>query len=253
MGRLEGKTAVITGAAQGIGALMAKAMADAGAKVLVTDVQDTGKAVEAVTAAGGTAQGMKVDVTNNEDLGAMVEAANGMGGLDIMVNNASIFATLTPKPFFEIDEDEFDLIMRVNARGVHQVMRAIVPTMVKAGGGKVINIASGTFYYGPPGLSHYTASKGAVIALTRCHGRELGDKHIQVNAIAPGLTEHEGLAAAPSWQAGAEVQRQYNRGTYAARALADWLRGRGHRARGHGGPNAGPMLLVPAAIEAGIR
>ena len=195
MGRLEGKTAVITGAAQGIGALMAKAMAEAGAQVLVTDVQDTGKAVEAITAAGGTAQGLKVDVTNNDDLGAMVETANAMGGLDIMVNNASIFATLTPKPFFEIDEDEFDLIMRVNARGVHQVMRAIVATMSKACGGKVINIASGTFYYGPSGLSHYTASKGAVIALTRCHGRELGDKNIQVNAIAPGLTESEGLAA----------------------------------------------------------
>ncbi|MEM9843317.1 MAG: SDR family oxidoreductase [Pseudomonadota bacterium] len=195
MGRLEGKTAVITGAAQGIGALMAKAMADAGAQVLVTDVQDTKKAVAAITDAGGSAKGMKVDVTNNDDLKSMVEAAKDMGGLDIMVNNASIFATLTPKPFFEIDEDEFDTIMRVNARSVHQVMRAIVPTMIGAGGGKVINIASGTFYYGPPGLSHYTASKGAVIALTRCHGRELGEKNIQVNAIAPGLTESEGLAA----------------------------------------------------------
>ena len=193
MGRLEGKTAVITGAAQG--ALMAKAMAEAGAKVLVTDVQDTGKAVAAISDIGGTAQGMKVDVTNNDDLAAMVDTATAMGGLDIMVNNASIFATLTPKPFFEISDDEFDLLMRVNARGVHQVMRAIVPTMIQAGGGKVINIASGTFYYGPPGLSHYTASKGAVIALTRCHGRELGDKNIQVNAIAPGLTESEGLAS----------------------------------------------------------
>lgn len=195
MDRLSGKTAVITGAAQGIGALLAKAMADEGAKVLVTDVQDTAKAVKAITDAGGTAQGMTVDVTNNDDLKAMVETANGMGGLDIMVNNASIFATLTPKPFFEISDEEFDTIMRVNARGLHQVMRAIVPTMIKAGGGKVINIASGTFYYGPPGLSHYTASKGAVIALTRCHGRELGDKNIQVNAIAPGLTESEGISA----------------------------------------------------------
>ncbi|MFY0647646.1 SDR family NAD(P)-dependent oxidoreductase [Sulfitobacter geojensis] len=195
MDRLKGKIAVITGAAQGIGALMAKAMADEGAKILVTDVQDTSKAVEAITNAGGKAQGMTVDVTNSDDLKAMVETANNMGGIDIMVNNASIFATLTPKPFFEISDEEFDTIMRVNARGVHQVMKAIVPTMIKAGGGKVINIASGTFYYGPPGLSHYTASKGAVIALTRCHGRELGDKNIQVNAIAPGLTESEGLAA----------------------------------------------------------
>ena len=196
MGRIEGKTAIITGAAQGIGALMAKAMATEGAKVLVTDIQCTDNAVKAITDTGGTAQGMNVDVTSNKDLASMVEVATTeLGGLDIMVNNASIFATIKPKPFFEIDDDEFDLIMRVNARGVHQVMRAIVPTMIKAGGGKVINIASGTFYYGPPGLSHYTASKGAVIALTRCHARELGDKNIQVNAIAPGLTESEGVIA----------------------------------------------------------
>lgn len=196
MGRLDGKSAVVTGAAQGIGALMALALAKEGANVLVTDVQDTAKAVKAITDAGGSARGLKVDITSNEDLASMVETAkSAFGGLDIMVNNASIFATITPKPFFEIDDDEFDLIMRVNTRGVHQVMRAIVPTMLQAGSGKVINIASGTFYYGPPGLSHYTASKGAVIALTRCHARELGEKNIQVNAIAPGLTESEGLKA----------------------------------------------------------
>ncbi|MEO0680213.1 MAG: SDR family oxidoreductase [Pseudomonadota bacterium] len=196
MGRLDGKAAVITGAAQGIGALMAKALANEGAKVLVTDVLDTSDAVAAITEAGGAAQGLRVDITNNEDLASMVEAAkSAFGGLDIMVNNASIFSSIKPKPFFEIDDDEFDLIMRVNARGLHQVMRAITPTMIQAGGGKVVNIASGTFYYGPPGLSHYTASKAAVIALTRCHGRELGDKNIQVNAIAPGLTESEGVRA----------------------------------------------------------
>lgn len=196
MGRLDNKVAVITGAAQGIGAMMAKAMADEGAKVLVTDVQDTSKAVKAITDAGGVAQGLKVDITSNDDLKKMVETATGeLGGLDIMVNNAAIFATLQPKPFFQIDDDEFDTLMRVNVRGVHQVMRAIVPTMIEAGGGKVVNIASGTFYYGPPGLSHYTASKGAVLGLTRGHARELGDKNIQVNAIAPGLTESEGLAS----------------------------------------------------------
>ena len=142
MGRLEGKVAAISGAAQGIGAIMAQRLAQEGAKVLVTDVQDTSNAVKMITDSGGTAQGMKVDVTSNDDLAAMVEAAKSMGGLDIMVNNASIFATLKPKPFFEISDEEFDQIMTVNARSVHQVMRAIVPTMIGAGGGKVINIAS---------------------------------------------------------------------------------------------------------------
>ncbi len=194
MGRLEGKTAVITGAARGIGAVMAKRMAQEGANVVVTDVLDTTATVDAIKAAGGSAIGVAVNITSDEDLAAMVEATEtAFGSLDILVNNASIFAALDPKPFMQIDNDEFDKVMTVNTRGVHQATKAVVPAMMKAGGGKIVNIASGTFYYGPPGLSHYTASKGAVIALTRCHGRELGDKNIQVNAIAPGLTESEAL------------------------------------------------------------
>ena len=194
MGRLDGKTAVITGAGRGIGAVMAKRMAQEGANVVVTDVLDTKTTVEAITAAGGSAIGMSVDVTSDDNLAAVVETTEKtFGSLDILVNNASIFAALQPKPFMQIDNDEFDKVMTVNARGVHQATRAVVPAMLRAGGGKIVNIASGTFYYGPPGLSHYTASKGAVIALTRCHGRELGDKNIQVNAIAPGLTESEAL------------------------------------------------------------
>ena len=194
VGSFDGKTAVITGAGRGIGAVMAKRMAQEGANVVVTDVLDTKATVEAIIAAGGSAIGMSVDVTSDENLAAVVETTEKtFGSLDILVNNASIFAALQPKPFMQIDNDEFDKVMTVNARGVHQATRAVVPAMLRAGGGKIVNIASGTFYYGPPGLSHYTASKGAVIALTRCHGRELGDKNIQVNAIAPGLTESEAL------------------------------------------------------------
>ena len=194
MGRLDGKTALITGAGRGIGAVMAKRMAQEGANVVVTDVLDTKTTVEAITAAGGSAIGMSVDVTSDENLAAVVETTEKtFGSLDILVNNASIFAALQPKPFMQIDNDEFDKVMTVNARGVHQATKAVVPAMLRAGGGKIVNIASGTFYYGPPGLSHYTASKGAVIALTRCYGRELGDKNIQVNSIAPGLTESEAL------------------------------------------------------------
>ena len=194
MGRLDGKTAIITGAGRGIGAVMAKKMAQEGANVVVTDVLDTADTVAKIKEAGGSAIGLHVDVTSDDDLAAMVEATEKeFGSLNILVNNASIFAALQPKPFLQIDNDEFDKVMTVNARGVHQATKAVVPAMLRAGGGKIVNIASGTFYYGPPGLSHYTASKGAVIALTRGYGRELGDKNIQINAIAPGLTESESI------------------------------------------------------------
>lgn len=194
MGRLNGKTAVITGAGRGIGAVMAKHMAGEGANVVVSDVLDTADTVAAIKESGGAATGLSVDVTSDGDLAAMVEATESeFGALNILVNNASIFAALQPKPFLQIDNDEFDKVMTVNARGVHQATKAVVPAMLRAGGGKIVNIASGTFYYGPPGLAHYTASKGAVIALTRGYGRELGDKNIQVNAIAPGLTESESI------------------------------------------------------------
>lgn len=200
MSRLENKVAAITGAAQGIGAAFAVHLAKNGAKVVVTDVADPSATVDEINAAGGQAVGVVVDATNNDHLAKMVETAKSeFGGLDILVNNASLFAALKPKPFLQIDEDEFDKIMTVNARSVHQATKAVVPAMLERGGGKIVNISSGTFYYGPPGLSHYTASKGAVIALTRCHGRELGEKNIQVNSIAPGFTESEGVKANESF------------------------------------------------------
>ena len=136
---------------------------------------DTSDTVAAITDGGSAALGLNVDVTSDSDLAAMVEATEKeFGALHILINNASIFAALQPKPFLHIENDEFDKVMTVNARGVHQATKAVVPAMLRAGGGKIVNIASGTFYYGPPGLSHYTASKGAVIALTRGYGRELG-------------------------------------------------------------------------------
>ena len=187
MGRLDGKTAVITGSGRGIGAVMAQHMAKEGANVVVTDVLDTSDTVATISDGGGSALGLNVDVTSDSDLAAMVEATEKeFGALHILINNASIFAALQPKPFLQIDNDEFDKVMKVNARGVHQATKAVVPAMLKAGGGKIVNIASGTFYYGAPGLSHYTASKGAVIALTRGFGRGLGVKNYHVIGIVAG-------------------------------------------------------------------
>jgi NAD(P)-dependent dehydrogenase (short-subunit alcohol dehydrogenase family) len=129
----------------------------------------------------------------------VAKAENEFGALNIVVNNAGLFANLELKPFFHIENDEFDKVMTINARSIHQSTKAALPALVRAGGGKIVNIASGTFYYGPPGLSHYTASKAAVIGLTRGHARELGDKNIQINAIAVGLTESSSIRDDEKW------------------------------------------------------
>jgi len=200
MGRLDGKTAAITGGARGIGAEYAKKLASEGANVVVTDILDPAEVVAEINAAGGNAVGMVVDVTSDDDLNAMVgKAESEYGALNILVNNAGLFANLELKPFFKISNDEFDKVMTVNTRSIHQATKAALPAMLRAGGGKIVNIASGTFYYGPPGLSHYTASKAAVIGLTRGHARELGDKNIQINAIAVGLTESSSIQGEGKW------------------------------------------------------
>ena len=196
MARLDGKPAIVTGAAQGIGATLASALAAEGAHVLVTDISDTSACVDAIRQSGGTVEGMQVDVTSNDNLNAMVERCEeAFGPVEILVNNAGIFATLDLKPFWEISEDEWDLLMRVNVRGVFQTTKACLPSIKKNGRGKIINISSGTFFYGPPGFMHYVASKGAVIGMTRSMGRELGGQGVTVNSIAPGFTESEGVHA----------------------------------------------------------
>lgn len=194
MGRMSGKVAVVTGAAQGIGRTYAESMAAEGAKVVVTDIQDTDAAVAAIKAAGGEAIGVNTDVTSDESLQAMVEKAEAaFGPIEVLINNASIFATLTLKPFTQISNDEWDAVMRVNVRGPFQATKAVLPSMKKNGRGKVINISSGTALRGAPMFPHYVSSKGAVIAQTRAISRELADDNIHMNTIIVGLTESEGV------------------------------------------------------------
>lgn len=196
MKRLEAKVAVVTGAAQGIGAAYAKGLAAEGAQVVVADVADTEAVVNEIKAAGGRAIGCHTDVTDNASLAEMVtKAESAFGPIEILVNNAAIFASLTLKPFLEIDEEEWDAVMRVNSRGPFQCAKAVVPSMRRNGRGKIINIASGTFLRGAPMFCHYVSSKGAVVGLTRALARELGDDNILVNCILVGLTESEGVKA----------------------------------------------------------
>lgn len=194
MKRLDGKVAVVTGAAQGIGAAYAIGLASQGAKVVVADIADTSAVVNEINANGGSALGCKVDVTSNESLQAMVsETEAEFGPIEILINNAAIFAALELKPFTEITEDEWDFVMRVNVRGPFQCAKAIVPSMRKIGRGKIINIASGTFLRGAPMFCHYVSSKGAIVGQTRALAAELGADNVLVNCILVGLTESEGV------------------------------------------------------------
>lgn len=191
---LEGKVAVITGAGQGIGAAYAKGLATEGAKVVVSDVIDTKAVVDEIIAEGGEAIGCHADVTDNQSLAEMVKLTEEkFGPIEILVNNAAIFASLTLKPFSEISEDEWDLVMKVNVRGPFQCTKAVVPSMRKNGRGKIINISSGTFLRGAPMFCHYVSSKGAIVGQTRALAVELGPDNIHVNGILVGLTETEAI------------------------------------------------------------
>ena len=194
MGRMSGKVAVVTGAAQGIGRTYAEALAANGARVVVTDIDDTSDAVAAIKAEGGEAIGMTTDVTSDDSLQEMVsETESAFGPIEVLINNAAVFAALALKPFTQIPNEEWDLVMRVNVRGPFQAAKAVAPSMKKNGRGKIINISSGTVLRGAPMFLHYVSSKGAIIAQTRAISRELAADNIHVNTIVVGFTESEGV------------------------------------------------------------
>jgi len=197
---LKDKVAIVTGAARGIGAEFAAALAAAGAEVVVADVLDGSAVVSRIGAAGGEAIFCQADVTSARSVAALVAATLArFGTVDVLVNNAGIFADLAKTPFTEIDDAEWDRVMAVNVRGSFACAKAVAPVMIGKGRGKIVNIASGTVFKGFSGALHYVASKGAVVAMTRCLARELGAHNICVNAIAPGLTMSEAVVDNPEW------------------------------------------------------
>ena len=199
--RLEGRVAIITGAAQGIGAVYAHALADEGAAVVVSDLLDAGPVAEAIRQAGGRALALKTDVTDPASAQSMVaDTVKAFGAIEILVTNAALFGNLSLKPVTEIDSAEWDRVMAVNVRGVFECVKAAVPEMQKRKYGKIVNIASGTVFKGSPLLLHYVTSKGAVVAMTRCLARELGDDGIRVNTLAPGLVMSDNVIANPAWK-----------------------------------------------------
>jgi NAD(P)-dependent dehydrogenase (short-subunit alcohol dehydrogenase family) len=188
--RLKDKVAIITGAARGLGAAFAIGFAKEGAKIVIGDIRDGQKTVDAIVKAGGQAFYIKTDVTKQDQCDAMARvAADQFGAVDILINNAGILVTI--KPFWEVTTEEWMHVMATNTLGPFHCTKAVFPYM-KDRGGRIINISSATIFEGVPGLPHYISSKGAVMAFTRGMARELGDYNINVNSISPGFTHSEG-------------------------------------------------------------
>lgn len=193
---LNGKRILVTGAASGIGRSIAIDLARQGAAVVAADLKPPTETVEAIASAGGKAHGVGANVSVQADVQEMVSASiEALGGLDGLVNNAGIYSTLIPRPFEEIDIEEWRRVFEVNVFGLMSCCQAVVPHMKRHGGGRIVNIISGTPFKGIPFMLHYVASKGAVLGITRSLARELGASNILVNGVAPGFTLSEGVLA----------------------------------------------------------
>jgi NAD(P)-dependent dehydrogenase (short-subunit alcohol dehydrogenase family) len=194
MAQLEGKVAIVTGAAQGIGRAIADGLAREGARIVVADLQNA----EETAAVYSEGVGLTVDVAKEEDVERMVrEAVERCGSIDVLVNNAGLYASLAMRPFTEIPLEEWRRVMDVNVASMFLTSRAVVPVMREQGGGKIVNISSGTPFRGVPFLLHYVTSKGAIVAFTRALAKELGKDSIHVNCVAPGFTMSDGVKAQP--------------------------------------------------------
>jgi len=194
--RLAGKVAIVTGGARHIGAAYARKLAAEGAAVVIADVLDGNGVIEEIKSCGGKAMGLQVDVSREEDTARMAaETVNAFGRIDILVNNAAIFIAIQRQPFYQITADEWDRVSAVNIKGPFLCAKAVFPQMKQQRNGKIINISSSTVFSGTPLFLHYVASKAALIGMTRSLAREVGEYGICVNAIAPGLIQHEGQNA----------------------------------------------------------
>ena len=207
--RLSGKVAIVTGAGSGIGKALATRLAADGASVVVADVAKFDLAAAEITkATGARTLGLQIDVSSEADVARLAtETVKAFGRIDILVNNAAIFSSIKLKPFEQIEVAEWRKVMDVNILGVALCCRACVPHMRKAGGGRIINLASGAPIKGVPLFLHYISSKGAVIAMTRGLARELGKDGITVNTLAPGFTLSENVAKDPTHMKQGEVTR----------------------------------------------
>ncbi len=195
MKQLENKVAIITGGAQGIGRTYALAYAKEGASVIIADILDGSNVVKEIEAMGGTAFDIPTDVSNEDKVKELMNKTAGkFGRIDILVNNAAIFvATYPMRDFDTISLAEWEKVMQVNVNGTFLCCKYAVPVMREQKYGRIINISSSVHWRGIPGFLHYSASKAAIIGLTRALAHEVGKDGITVNSLAPGYTQSEGV------------------------------------------------------------
>lgn len=204
--RLEGKVAIVTGAARGIGRAYCLAMAREGAHVVAVDVTDATPTKAAVEELGVRGLALIIDVAREDDTKRMAEETiAAFGRIDILVSNAA----LSPEqPLDEITFADWRKVLAVDLDGVFLCAKAVIPQMKKQQSGRIINIASSTVFMSFPNLAHYITAKAGVIGMTRALATELGDFGILVNAISPGLTETERTVTVPEEVWGMQVAMQ---------------------------------------------
>jgi NAD(P)-dependent dehydrogenase (short-subunit alcohol dehydrogenase family) len=191
---LEGKVAIVTGAAQGIGRAIAEGLAAEGARIVVADL----RGAEEAAAAFPDGVGLTVDVADEAATQRMAaDTLERCGQIDILVNNAGLYASLAMRPFDQIPLEEWRRVMDVNVASMFLTCKAVVPHMRERGGGRIVNISSGTPFRGVPFLLHYVTGKGAIVAFTRALAKELGNDEILVNCVAPGFTLSQGVEEHP--------------------------------------------------------
>jgi NAD(P)-dependent dehydrogenase (short-subunit alcohol dehydrogenase family) len=195
--RLKDAVAIVTGGAQGLGRVFARRLLQEGAHVVIADVVDPTETAREL-AAHGEIHGVRTDVASAAATVALAdETVRRFGRIDVLVNNAALFATLRPQPFDAIPEAEWDRVMAVNVKGIWNCVKAVSPSMKARRAGRIVNVASAIAPKGTPHFLHYVTSKGAVITMTRALARELGEWGVGVNALAPGLTFSDSVLRNP--------------------------------------------------------
>ena len=198
MGSLDGRVAIVTGGAKGIGEHYSNALAAEGARLMIADIADGKEVAESLARQHGanSVASAVTDVSDEAAVKALVaETMERFGQIDVLVNNAALFAPLRETKCTEIDTAVWDRVMAINLRGPFLMVKHVAPQMSAQGYGKIINIGSGSIFHGIPWMLHYVTSKGGVMAMTRAMALELGEHGIRVNTLSPGLTMSETLMA----------------------------------------------------------